>query len=140
MNNLSLRMYRLLSGAQRIIQMEVRKELSPYKITPVQYSILECIADLDLHSPKEIAAYLGIENSFLSCNLEKLEKNSLIERKISMSDRRCIYIDLTETCEAMRLPFRQAVTQADGRLKEQFCESDLNHFCEMLDRINTLVI
>ena len=45
----------LLTGAQHTVFQMMKKELKIFDITPIQYGVLKCIWEYDLHNPKEIA-------------------------------------------------------------------------------------
>ena len=63
MNSLDNCINFLLTGAQHVVFQYMKKNLSQFDITPIQYGVLGCIWEFDMHNPKEIAAHLGVENS-----------------------------------------------------------------------------
>ena len=112
----------LLTGAQHKVFQELKKELEQYDLTPIQYGVLKCIWQLDLHTPKEIADYLSVENSTISGILDRMEKKDLIERKIDRDDRRYVYVDLTKTGKDLEAPVNKTI--------EDFNKAALSHFTE----------
>ena len=125
----------LLTGAQHRVFQEMKKELEQYDLTPIQYGVLKCIWQLDLHTPKEIADYLCIENSTISGILDRMERKNLIERKIDRDDRRFIYIDLTETSKSLEQPVNKTVEEVNHTILADFSDKDAEALRNMLRKI-----
>ena len=87
---------------------------------PVNYGVLGCIWEFDMHNPKDIAAHLGVENSTISGILERMENKGLIRRMIDSTDRRYIYIELTDVSRELEVPVRTVVTEVDRKVLEIF--------------------
>ena len=66
MNSLDNCINYLLTGAQHSVFQYMKKNLAQFDITPIQYGVLGCIWEFDMHNPKDIAAHLGVENSTIS--------------------------------------------------------------------------
>ena len=66
MNSLNNCINYLLTGAQHTVFQYMKKNLAQFDITPIQYGVLGCIWEFDMHNPKDIAAHLGVENSTIS--------------------------------------------------------------------------
>ena len=126
----------LLTGAQHEVFQYMKKNLAQFDITPIQYGVLGCIWEFDMHNPKDIAAHLGVENSTISGILERMENKGLIHRMIDSSDRRFIHIELTDLSREIELPVRQVVTEVDRVVLEQFSADEVQLLKDMLRRIN----
>ena len=99
----------------------MKKNLAQFDITPIQYGVLGCIWEFDMHNPKDIAAHLGVENSnYLGWILERMENKGLIRRMIDSTDRRYIYIELTDVSRELEVPVRTVVTEVDRKVLEIF--------------------
>ena len=61
MNSLDNCINYLLTGAQHSVFQYMKKNLAQFDITPIQYGVLGCIWEFDMHNPKDIAAHLGVE-------------------------------------------------------------------------------
>ena len=114
----------LLTGAQHRVFQMTKKALDPFELTPVQYGVLCCLWQKDMHNPKEIADFLGIENSTISGILERMEKKNLLQRSIDTNDRRFIRIDLTEDSKKLEKPVLKAVEGVNMDVLESFSASD----------------
>ena len=128
----------LLTGAQHKVFLEMKKELEQYDLTPIQYGVLKCIWQLDLHNPKEIAEYLSIENSTISGILDRMEKKDLIVRNIDPDDRRFIRIDLTETGKKLEKPVNKTVDDVNKDVLSIFTEKETGELREMLRKLMQL--
>ena len=102
----------------------MKKNLAQFDITPIQYGVLGCIWEFDMHNPKDIAAHLGVENSTISGILERMENKGLIRRMIDSTDRRYIYIELTDVSRDLEIPVRTVVTEVDRKVLEIFNEEE----------------
>ena len=125
----------LLTGAQHRVFQELKKELEQYALTPIQYGVLKCIWQLDLHTPKEIAEYLSIENSTISGILDRMEKKGLIERKIDREDRRFVYIDLTKAGKDLEDPVNKTIEDFNTEVLSIFTEKEASALRDMLRRL-----
>ena len=120
MNSLNNCINYLLTGAQHTVFQYMKKNLAQFDITPIQYGVLGCIWEFDMHNPKDIAAHLGVENSTISGILERMENKGLIRRMIDSTDRRYIYIELTDVSRELEVPVRTVVTEVDRKGLEVF--------------------
>ena len=127
MNSLNNCINYLLTGAQHTVFQYMKKNLAQFDITPIQYGVLGCIWEFDMHNPKDIAAnpkdiaaHLVVENSTISGILERMENKGLIRRMIDSTDRRYIYIELTDVSRELEVPVRTVVTEVDRKVLEIF--------------------
>lgn len=125
----------LLTGAQHKVFQELKKELEQYDLTPIQYGVLKCIWQLDLHTPKEIADYLSVENSTISGILDRMEKKNLIERKIDRDDRRYVYIDLTKTGKELEDPVNKTIEDFNKAALSDFSDAEAETLRALLKRL-----
>ena len=97
--------------------------------------MLKCIWQLDLHTPKEIADYLSIENSTIAGILDRMEKKELIERKIDRDDRRYVYIDLTKTGKDLEGPVNKTIEDFNKEVLSVFTEDEAGALRDMLRKL-----
>lgn len=133
----SMHIHHLMARAQRSISAQVKRALTPFDITPVQFQILQCLSERDLKTPKEISSYLGIDNTLVSVNLDRLEKKGLLFRKINTADRRSINIELTEASLNMNPHIKIAFKRAENQIFGQLNRLDTEQLCDLLTRINS---
>lgn len=116
----------------------MKDRLKKFDITPIQYGVLQCIWQLDMHNPKEIAQYLSVENSTISGILERMENKDLIVRTIDESDRRFIKIYLTDKSRDLELPVNKVVEEVNKDVMAIFSEEEEKQLKKYLKRISTL--
>ena len=125
----------LLTGAQHKVFLEMKKELEQYDLTPIQYGVLKCVWQLDLHNPKEIAEYLSIENSTISGILDRMEKKNLIVRNIDPDDRRFIRVDLTDAGQSLEIPVNKTVEEVNKAVLSDFSEKEQDQLRNLLKQL-----
>ncbi len=126
----------LLTGAQHTVFQMMKKELKIFDITPIQYGVLKCIWEYDLHNPKEIAETLMVENSTISGVLERMEAKDLITREIDDNDRRYIRICLTKRGKELEGPVNEAVDCVNhAALYDLFTEEEV---CQIRKYLRTI--
>lgn len=125
----------LLTGAQHRSSLAMKKALDPYGLTPVQYSVLCCLWQKDMHNPKEIADFLKIENSTISGILERMEKKDLLVRSIDTNDRRFIRIDLTDASKNLEKPVIKAVEDVNKDILKSFTAAEQKQLKNILRAI-----
>lgn len=118
----------LLTGAQHKVYLMMKKALEPYGLTPVQYGVLACIWQNDLHNPKDIALFLSLENSTISGILDRMEDKQLIERTIDSNDRRYIQINLTDKTREMEKQVLKRVDQVNQEVMKGFSDEEAEQF------------
>lgn len=126
----------LLTTAQRRIFQELSARLEPYDVTPVQYGVLYCLWETDIHTPREIADKLQLENSTISGVLERMEKKELIERQVSKKDRRYIEVVLTEKGAELKNGVLSTVEQFNEDVMSAFSEKDQAILKESLSKLS----
>ena len=125
----------LLTGAQHNVFQEMKKQLDQYELTPIQYAVLKCIGELDLHNPKEIADYLMLENSTISGILDRMENKGLIERSIDTEDRRYIRVDITEAARALEKPVNKTVEDVNKTVLSGFTNKEAEQLRTLLTKL-----
>ena len=128
----------LLTGAQHNVFKMMKNDLSEFELTPVQYGVLKCIWEYDIHNPKEIAEHLYLENSTISGILERMEKKGLITREIDDNDRRYIRVCLTQKGRELEEPVNKVVDQVNDRVYGVFEEEEVEKLREFLRKISSL--
>ena len=128
----------LLTGAQHEVFQYMKRMLAQFDITPIQYGVLGCIWEFDMHNPKDIASHMGVENSTISGILERMENKGLIRRMIDSSDRRFIHIELTDISRELEVPVRTVVSEVDQVVLKKFSDEEVELLKNMLRKLATL--
>jgi MarR family transcriptional regulator, transcriptional regulator for hemolysin len=83
----------------------------------------------------DLARSLGIESPTLTRHLENLEKDGLIVRRPSESDRRATQVELTPSGEEAHERMLRAVIAFNRRLQAGISRDELERLDELLDRL-----
>lgn len=126
----------LLTGAQHNVHSCMKKSLSPLAITPLQYSVLVCLLELEQHSPRDIANTLGVNNSTLTGIMDRMESRGLLRRMIDHSDRRFIYVEPTEKSRAVAADANRLVEEVNARVLRDYDEDNIILLKNMLQEIS----
>lgn len=88
--------HQLMLGAQSMFQNMVMNRAREIGLMPGQSKILDYLGEHNGSSLTEIAEGCFLSNATISGIIDRMEKNSLIERKQKDGNRRTYYIYLTE--------------------------------------------
>lgn len=127
----------LLTTAQRRVFQAMSARLEPYDVTPVQYGVLYYLWETDIHTPREIADRLQLENSTISGVLERMEKKNLIERQVSKKDRRYIEVVLTDKGASLKDDVLRTVEQFNDDVMTAFSPEEQDILKKSLEKLST---
>ena len=125
----------LLTGAQHKVFIEMKKGLKELDLTPVQYGVLKCIWQFDMSNPKDIAAFLGVENSTVSGILDRMESKGMLVREIDINDRRHINIKLSEDTNKLESAVNEIVERVN---REVLCEFSPEESAQLKDYLRKI--
>jgi len=80
----------------RAFEADLEKRLGPHKITRASWAVLSAIAHHDKTTPATLASFIGIDRAAITRHLDQFEKQGLIQRHQSSTDRRVVNIKLTQ--------------------------------------------
>ncbi|MGN0204048.1 MAG: MarR family winged helix-turn-helix transcriptional regulator [Coprococcus sp.] len=103
----------LLTTSQHKVFQEISRRLEPFDVTPIQYGVMHCLWKGEKTTPKEIASELKLENSTISGILDRMEKKGLLNRHVSVEDRRYIEVVLTEKGKSLEEPILKIIDEAN---------------------------
>lgn len=106
----------LLTVAQHEVSQTFAERLSPFRITPGQYGVLNCLWQNGSCTPKEIAQTLHLENSTISGVLDRMQKRGLIDRVVDPNDRRSVQVVASEEGRAMRDGVLRVIAELNGEV------------------------
>lgn len=79
----------------RSMERDFENRLEPLGITRGAYAVLSAIHHEKKTRPADLAVFLGVDGAAVTRHLDRVEKQGLIKRKPSTSDRRSTDINLT---------------------------------------------
>jgi len=100
-DNLSLKLFVVLSKASASLNQIVEKDMKTYGLIPTEFAVLELL----YHKGKQPIQVLGqkilLSSSSISYVVDKLEKKELIIRNQCENDKRVYYAQLTQQGESL---------------------------------------
>ncbi len=79
----------------RISERRFERALTPLGLSRVTWCVLLALEQQGLHSPSEIASYIGIDRTATSRALRRLEHSALVKRQGGQRDRRTTRVTIT---------------------------------------------
>lgn len=99
--DLSLKLFVVLSRAIQSINKRVEEDIRSYELNPTEFAVLELLYSKGDQPIQKIGDKVLLASSSITYVVDKLEKKNLIERKPCPKDRRVTYAVITE--EGQRL-------------------------------------
>ena len=131
----SLRLWLRLLSCTSMIEMRVRSRLrTDFNITLPQFDVL---AELDragkAQTMSELSRELMVSNGNVTGVVDRLERLDYVRRVASSTDRRVLYIELTETGQKA---FSQMARQHESWINEMLSEMGNNDLLALTDLLN----
>jgi DNA-binding MarR family transcriptional regulator len=79
----------------RVMEGDFEKRLEPHGVTRASCAILNAIFYDKQSTPAALASFIGIDGAAITRHLDRIEKQGLIEREPSPTDRRSVILKLT---------------------------------------------
>lgn len=92
---LSLKLFIVLSRATRAIADRVEDDIKKYNLNPTEFAVLELLYHKGEQPIQQIGKKVLLSSGSITYVVDKLEKKSLIERKSCPNDRRVTYAAIT---------------------------------------------
>jgi len=80
----------------RALEVNLEKRLAVHKVTRASWAVLSAIQHHDKTTPAALASFIGIDRAAITRHLDRLEKQGLVQRCRSTTDRRVVNIKLTQ--------------------------------------------
>ncbi|MCA1030912.1 MarR family transcriptional regulator [Bacillus timonensis] len=104
--NLSLKLFIVLSRANRAIADLVEEDIKTYGLNPTEFAVLELLYHKGDQPIQHIGKKVLLSSGSITYVVDKLEKKNLLERKACPNDRRVTYASITtDGQELMRTIF-----------------------------------
>lgn len=80
----------------RVFEADLEKRLAVHGVTRASWAVLSTIQHHDKTTPATVASFIGIDRAAITRHLDRLEKQELVQRHHSSTDRRAVNIKLTQ--------------------------------------------
>lgn len=111
------------------------EETEGFGITPVQYAALSMVQAQPGIDQKTLAREIGFDTSTIGEVIDRLERRALIQRLVSLADRRVRLLHVTRAGEQLLGQVTPAMLKAQQRMLEPLVAADRKRFLSMLKTV-----
>lgn len=108
-------------------------------ITVDQFSILQFIHQHDRCTSTQIAQFFGIGKSAVTASTNRLYDKNLILRHRNESDRRIVYLSLTQSGEKLVIQTEKEIYRVVGEKLRHFHPTEIEKFIISLEKLASLM-
>lgn len=101
MEDLSLKLYVVLSKAMRSVNQKVSEEIKKLGLNPTEFGVLEVLYHKGEMPVQKVAEKILISSSRIAYTVKVLEEKKYIDRRQCASDKRVTYLSLTKEGEEL---------------------------------------
>ncbi len=124
-----------LGKVLRRIQAYYQQRLAPFELTAPQFFVLVALCNEDGVSFSELAEKVAVDASTLTGIIDRMERNSFVERRPDPEDRRVIRIFLTSKAEEIAPQVMPFANQLDANIGSFFPEEQFEIFERVLAQL-----
>ncbi|MCI4670450.1 MAG: MarR family winged helix-turn-helix transcriptional regulator [Bacteroidia bacterium] len=108
-----------------------------YRLAPFEMELLFFLITEEAQRMKDIARHFGIKLSTLTSIVDKAEKNKIVERAHSKSDRRVVFLKATTKGKRVVDTYKEFQKQVALQMQEEMENPDFNSFVQSLNALIT---
>jgi len=125
----------LLNRAARSMKRTLEARLATYGITASQYVLLAILAHRDGLSQTQLGNRLSFDNPTVTGVIDRMERDGLVERRRTSSDRRVINIFLTQKAREILSDLQEIADEVNDRALEEYSPKERSNLITMLNSI-----
>lgn len=118
-----------------MIQKRLMEQLKPYGLTLGQPKILDYLKDHDGANQKEIAAACHIEAGSLTSVLNRMEAQSMVERRTLNGNRRTFHVFLTGNGQRLQRIVEEKFREIEAAALAGISQKELDSFLKTFQKI-----
>jgi len=122
----------LLGKAYQHVNQAAKQRLAPYRITPVQFALLNLLWSEHGLSGADLGVRLQLDSATITGVIDRLEHLGLVERRPDPSDRRINRVHLTTQGASLQAPLSQAIEELNAEFFGKFSAVDADRLRTML--------
>ena len=103
----------LITQAQRLMHKGLGLKFQPHGVSVAQWAVLVTLWEVDGLTQKELSERVTVETATLSRTIDRMERDGLVKRVRSASDRRQVHVRLTDYGAGL---WRELVPEAEAML------------------------
>jgi len=125
----------ILGCTQKKVSQYFAEKISSFDVTPVQYSVLQCLWEHDFQTPTQIANALSLDGSSITGLLDRMESKGLVRRIPNAEDRRALQVMLVPRGKLLEKPITRLVEEANDEVLSALSPEEQAQLKEYLRRI-----
>jgi DNA-binding MarR family transcriptional regulator len=111
------------------------QEAEPVGITPVQFAVLQALANMPGVDQRSLSRSIGFDTSTIASVTDRLEARGLVQRQLDPADRRVRLLSLTEEGQAVLQAVIPAMRRTQQRILEPLPTPERADFMRMLQTL-----
>jgi MarR family transcriptional regulator, lower aerobic nicotinate degradation pathway regulator len=111
------------------------QEAEPHGVTPVQYAVLQALANQPGVDQRSLARSIGFDTSTIASVVDRLEARALVQRRLDPADRRVRLLSLTDAGHALLEAVQPAMRRAQARMLAPLPPPQREEFMRMLQAL-----
>ena len=119
----------------RSMKKKLDAKLVKFKITSSQHTVLSALLETNGLSLSEVGNKVFLDKPAITGLADRLEKDNLVERKRTATDRRVICLYLTEKGQKLLLDIDNLANEVDEELVSVLSKRELHEFRKQLNQI-----
>jgi DNA-binding MarR family transcriptional regulator len=124
-----------------LLEKQIARILQPFGLSPATGLVLSILADTETPvSPNQIADRLIISRASVTSLIDSLEKHGYVTRQPHRSDRRMLFIELTDSGRQVADQFRPIVHQHQRQWLNVLTDLEQEQLIQTLKRLQTALI
>lgn len=127
----------LLKKANRLLIKKANELLKPHGITHAYTYFLMALYQQDGLTQSEMHKRIGIEQPTAVRTLDRMERDGLIRREQSPTDRRALFIKLTDKGKQYKETILICAKELNGFALKGFTDHDRTLFNQLITRLNS---
>ncbi len=132
----SVEMWDRLTKAYEGIKKSFIKQISAFDLTAPQFGVLKVLFENGSLPLKKISEKLSVTGANITCVVDNLEKDNLVERVHSKRDRRIILAELTEDGKNKYLEILPKYESSILKLTQNLSEDEKKDLSHLLNKLN----
>ena len=124
-------MFRTARGMKKMLD----TRLSEFNVTSSQATVLNTLSYQDGQSLSDIGKSIHLDKPAITGLADRMEKDGLVERRRTSSDRRIIQLFFTEKGKKLYRRIEKVIVDVDNELVETLTEEEIESLHSMLQRI-----
>lgn len=109
--------------------------MGTYKLSPAEYRGLMAISPAETVTCSELSEKMGLSPSRGSRVIFKMIKNGYIKQRVSLEDRRCLFVSLDEKGIKVRNEIEGARMECEKQIERRLSSDDMEFVVNSLNKL-----